>query len=73
MSEPLRILDIVNTDHAALNFLANRVAWVNTHSEFRNDVLCSPGPHLARFQIPGGRVTAFDIPRRGRTELDRAA
>jgi glycosyltransferase involved in cell wall biosynthesis len=58
-----RILDIVNTDHAALNFLANRVAWVNRHTEFRNEVICSPGPHLPRIGLPPGIVTALDIPR----------
>ncbi len=63
MSEPLRILDVVNTDHAALNFLANRVGWINANSEFRNDVVCSTGPHLGKFDIPGARVIPFDIPR----------
>src|SRR5581483_7912471 len=63
MSEPLRILDVVNTDHAALNFLANRVGWINANSEFRNDVVCSTGPHLGKFDIPGARVVPFDIPR----------
>jgi glycosyltransferase involved in cell wall biosynthesis len=63
MTQPLRILDIVNTDHAALNFLANRVGWINANSEFQNDVLCSPGPHLAKLQVPGANITAFDIPR----------
>jgi len=58
-----RILDIVNTDHAALNFLAFRVGWINEHSEFDNDILCSPGPHFARLNLPAGRVTAMDIPR----------
>ena len=58
-----RILDIVNTDHAALNFLANRVGWINRNTEFENDVICSPGPHLGRIDLPGGTVTAVDIPR----------
>ena len=31
-----RILDIVNTDHAALNFLAYRVGWINANTEFDN-------------------------------------
>src|SRR6185369_907415 len=59
----IRILDIVNTDHAALNFLANRVGWINRNTEFENDVVCSPGPHLERINLPGGSVTAIDIPR----------
>jgi glycosyltransferase involved in cell wall biosynthesis len=63
MTDGLRILDIVNTDHAALHFLANRVAWINQHTEFQNDVLCSPGPHYARIGLPAGTVTAMDIPR----------
>src|SRR5207244_3491096 len=58
-----RILDIVNTDHAALNFLAYRVGWINRHSEFVNDIVCSPGPHLARLDLEQARVTALDIPR----------
>jgi len=58
-----RILDIVNTDHAALNFLAYRVGWINRHSEFVNDIVCSPGPHLARLDVEETRVTPLDIPR----------
>src|SRR5262249_27852628 len=30
-----RILDIVNTDHAALHFLAYRVSWINRNTEFQ--------------------------------------
>jgi len=63
MNERPRILDIVNTDHAALNFLAYRVAWINRHSEFVNDIVCSPGPHLARLDVENTRVTPLDIPR----------
>ena len=63
MKERPRILDIVNTDHAALNFLAYRVAWINRHSEFVNDIVCSPGPHLARLDVENTRVTPLDIPR----------
>jgi glycosyltransferase involved in cell wall biosynthesis len=63
MTEPVRVLDIVNTDHAALNFLAYRVNWINARTEFQNDVLCSDGPHLRRLALPGARVTALDIPR----------
>lgn len=63
MDRELRILDVVNTDHAALHFLASRVNWINRNTEFRNDVLCSRGPHLDRFRIEGGTVTALDIPR----------
>jgi glycosyltransferase involved in cell wall biosynthesis len=58
-----RILDIVNTDHAALNFLMFRARWINAHTEFRNDIVCSPGPHLSQVRVPGGTVTALDIPR----------
>jgi len=58
-----RVLDIVNTDHAALNFLANRVGWISRHTEFRNDIVCSPGPHLARLDLRDAAVTALDIPR----------
>jgi len=58
-----RILDIVNTDHAALHFLAYRVSWINRHTEFQNDVICSPGPHLQRLALREASVTAFDIPR----------
>jgi glycosyltransferase involved in cell wall biosynthesis len=58
-----RILDIVNTDHAALHFLAFRARWINQHTEFENDVVCSPGPHLPRIDLPAGRITAMDIPR----------
>jgi glycosyltransferase involved in cell wall biosynthesis len=63
MTNGPRILDVVNTDHAALNFLAYRVNWINRHTEFHNDILCSPGPHLARLAVPEATVTAFDIPR----------
>ena len=59
----LRVLDIVNTDHAALNFLVDRVRWINQHTEFRNEIMCSRGPHLARLDLPAGVVTALDIPR----------
>jgi glycosyltransferase involved in cell wall biosynthesis len=58
-----RILDIVNTDHAALHFLAYRVSWINRHTEFTNDIICSDGPHLQRLRCEGARITAFDIPR----------
>ena len=58
-----RILDIVNTDHAALHFLAYRVNWINRHTEFRNDIICSDGPHLQRLRCDGAQVTALDIPR----------
>jgi glycosyltransferase involved in cell wall biosynthesis len=58
-----RILDIVNTDHAALHFLAYRVNWINRNTEFRNDVICSPGAHFGRIALPGTTVTPFDIPR----------
>ena len=58
-----RVLDIVNTDHAALNFLVYRVGWINRHTEFRNDIVCSPGPHLAHVGLPAGTVTALDVPR----------
>ncbi len=60
---PPRILDIVNTDHAALNFLAFRVSWINRHTEFQNDIICSPGPHLQRLALRDASVTAMDIPR----------
>src|SRR2546427_1262041 len=63
MKSGLRILDIVNTDHAALNFLAYRVGWINRHSEFVNDIVCSPGPHLARVNVEDTRITPLDIPR----------
>ncbi len=63
MTSPLRILDIVNTDHAALNFLVDRVGWINRHTEFRNDVICSVGPHLERLEFPDAEVTAMPIPR----------
>jgi glycosyltransferase involved in cell wall biosynthesis len=64
MSAPRpRILDIVNTDHAALNFLAFRVGWINRNTEFQNDIVCSPGPHLKRIALRGTQVTAMDIPR----------
>jgi glycosyltransferase involved in cell wall biosynthesis len=63
MEPKVRVQDIVNTDHAALHFLAARVNWINQHTEFENDVICSPGPHLERVRISGGRVTPLDIPR----------
>ena len=53
----------VNTDHAALHFLAYRVSWINRHTEFRNDIICSDGPHLQRLRLDGARVTTLDIPR----------
>lgn len=59
----LRVLDIVNTDHAALNFLVDRVGWINRESEFRNDVVCSVGPHLEQLRFPDAEVTAMPIPR----------
>jgi glycosyltransferase involved in cell wall biosynthesis len=59
-----RVLDIVNTDHAALNFLAHRVALINRSGEFRNDVVCSPGPHLTRVRLHGMQATPLPIPRR---------
>jgi glycosyltransferase involved in cell wall biosynthesis len=63
MEQRLRILDIVNTDHAALNFLLFRAGWINARTEFRNDIVCSAGPHLAQVRLTGGAVTAMDIPR----------
>jgi glycosyltransferase involved in cell wall biosynthesis len=63
MSGPLRVLDVVNTDHAALNFLAFRAGWINRHTEFQNDIVCSPGPHLAHVDAEGANVTAMPIPR----------
>ncbi len=63
MEKHLRILDIVNTDHAALNFLLFRAGWINAQTEFQNDIVCSSGPHLAQVQLAGGTVTAMDIPR----------
>jgi glycosyltransferase involved in cell wall biosynthesis len=63
MSARLRILDIVNTDHAALHFLLYRANWIHAHTEFANDIVCSPGPHLSRLRLVGGTVTAMDIPR----------
>jgi glycosyltransferase involved in cell wall biosynthesis len=63
MEGRVRVLDVVNTDHAALNFLAYRVAWINRHTEFRNDIVCTPGPHLARVHAGGGEVFAMPIPR----------
>jgi hypothetical protein len=60
---PLRVLDVVNTDHAALNFLAYRVGWINHHTEFRNDIVCTPGPHLQRVNAGRGKVIAMPIPR----------
>ena len=58
-----RVLDIVNTDHAALNFLVYRVDWIARHTEFRNDIVCSRGPHRARIELRDGAVTTLDIPR----------
>lgn len=63
MNRGPRILDIVNTDHAALNFLAFRVGWINRNTDFQNDIVCSGGPHLAKLSVPGARITALDIPR----------
>jgi glycosyltransferase involved in cell wall biosynthesis len=63
MHERLRVLDVVNTDHAALNFVAFRASWINRNTEFHNDIVCSPGPHLARVDAGGGTVTAMPIPR----------
>ena len=63
MGARLRVLDIVNTDHAALHFLMYRANWINAHTEFENDIVCSHGPHLSRVQLQGGTVTAMDIPR----------
>lgn len=63
MENRLRILDIVNTDHAALHFLLFRANWINSHTEFRNDIMCSPGPHLAKIRLKGGTVSTMDIPR----------
>jgi glycosyltransferase involved in cell wall biosynthesis len=58
-----RILDIVNTDHAALNFLVHRTNFINQRSEFQNDIVCSRGPHLDRLDVRGAQVTPIDIPR----------
>jgi glycosyltransferase involved in cell wall biosynthesis len=63
MTGGARILDIVNTDHAALNFLVYRVRWINQRTEFQNDVVCSTGPHLDRLDLRGAHVTPLDIPR----------
>jgi len=63
MANGVRILDIVNTDHAALNFLVFRARWINERTEFRNDIMCSRGPHLRHVRLEGGSVTALDIPR----------
>ena len=63
MAEQMRILDIVNTDHAALHFLMFRANWINANTEFRNDVICTEGPHLSKIRIDGGSVTTMDIPR----------
>jgi glycosyltransferase involved in cell wall biosynthesis len=63
MTYGARILDIVNTDHAALNFLVFRARWINERTEFRNDIMCSRGPHLRHVHVDGGTVTALDIPR----------
>ena len=64
MSTPVRILDVVNTDHAALNFLVHRLELINRQGEFQNDLVCSHGPHLARVRLQAATATAFDIPRR---------
>ena len=61
---PPSVLDIVNTDHAALNFLVHRIGLINRRSGFHNDLVCSRGPHLARVALGAGAVTAIDIPRR---------
>jgi glycosyltransferase involved in cell wall biosynthesis len=58
-----RVLDIVNTDHAALNFLVHRIGLINEHTEFGNDLVCSPGPHLGRLALRDARVTPMPIPR----------
>jgi glycosyltransferase involved in cell wall biosynthesis len=63
MNSGPRILDIVNTDHAALNFLAHRVGWINRNTDFQNDIVCSNGPHLDKFEVPGAQIKALDIPR----------
>jgi glycosyltransferase involved in cell wall biosynthesis len=63
MTGGIRILDIVNTDHAALNFLVYRVEWINRRTEFQNDVVCSTGPHLDRLDLRGARLTPLNIPR----------
>lgn len=63
MNSGPRILDIVNTDHAALNFLAFRVGWINRNTDFQNDIVCSSGPHLDKFSVHGARITPLDIPR----------
>jgi glycosyltransferase involved in cell wall biosynthesis len=63
MAEQMRILDIVNTDHAALHFLMFRANWINANTEFRNDIICTDGPHLPKIRVEGGTVTTMDIPR----------
>jgi glycosyltransferase involved in cell wall biosynthesis len=63
MNSGPRILDIVNTDHAALNFLAFRVGWINRNTDFQNDIVCSSGPHLDKFSVHGAHITPLDIPR----------
>jgi glycosyltransferase involved in cell wall biosynthesis len=63
MNSGPRILDIVNTDHAALNFLAFRVGWINRNTDFQNDIVCSNGPHLDKFKVHGAEIKALDIPR----------
>ena len=56
----MRILDIVNTDHAALHFLMFRANWINANTEFRNDIICTDGPHLSKVKVEGGTVTTMD-------------
>lgn len=63
MASRLGIIDVVNTDHAALNFLAHRVGWINQNTEFQNDIICSMGPHLDRVKVHGARIEAMPIPR----------
>jgi glycosyltransferase involved in cell wall biosynthesis len=63
MNSGPRILDVVNTDHAALNFLAFRVGWINRNTDFQNDIICSSGPHLDKFTVHGANITPLDIPR----------
>jgi glycosyltransferase involved in cell wall biosynthesis len=63
MNKGVRILDIVNTDHAALHFCLYRARWINEHTEFQNDIVCSPGPHLSQVRLDNGLVTPLEIPR----------
>jgi glycosyltransferase involved in cell wall biosynthesis len=58
-----RVLDVVNTDHAALNFLIHRVGLMNEKTEFHNDIVCGQGPHLALVRSGGAHVTSLEIPR----------